>query len=218
VKHSFIPFLFAFLFTGLCLDAQPFAGEIRAFRQQDSLKFPPPGEILFVGSSSFHFWQDVNDYFPGYHIINRGFGGSSLPDLIRYAPDIIYPYHPRQVVIYCGENDLAASDTVTAQTVVSRFRDLFSLVREHLPGIPILFVSLKPSPSRSALMPKMVDANTQIRRFLKHQKKASFLDVYSLMLDSDGKPRSDIFRADLLHMNPAGYAIWKKAIEPHLLK
>src|ERR1700709_1983633 len=98
-------------------EPHPFWNEIQAFKKNDSAHFPPPNEILFVGSSSFNFWKDVQDYFPGYPIINRGFGGSSLPDVIRYADDIIYPYKPKQVVIYCGENDFAGTDSMSAQIV-----------------------------------------------------------------------------------------------------
>ena len=74
--------------------AQPFADEIRAFTKTDSERFPPKNAILFVGSSSFRKWTDVQDYFPGYTIINRGFGGSTLPDVIRYANNIIISYLP----------------------------------------------------------------------------------------------------------------------------
>ena len=81
--------------------AQPFSDEIREFKKQDSIRFPPKNAILFVGSSSFRFWQDVSNYFPGYTIINRGFGGSSLPDVIRYAEDIIVPYPPKPIMTYC---------------------------------------------------------------------------------------------------------------------
>ena len=42
-----------------------------------------------------------------------GFGGSTLVDVIRYSYHVILPYHPKQVVIYCGENDLAYAETVT---------------------------------------------------------------------------------------------------------
>src|ERR1700688_1161761 len=90
--------------------AQPFAGEIQEFKNQDKSNPPPANGILFVGSSSFKKWTDVSSYFPGYTIINRGFGGSSLPDVIRYADDIIIPYHPKQVVVYCGDNDFASND------------------------------------------------------------------------------------------------------------
>ncbi len=212
--------IFSFLCAGLVLtgDAQPFKEDIQNFKKQDSINPPPQNAILFVGSSSFTKWKDVQDYFPGYKIINRGFGGSSLPDVIRYVNDIIIPYHPKQVVIYCGDNDLAASDTVTAETVVSRFKNLFFLIRKKLPNENIAFVSIKPSPSRTRLMPKGEAANKAIKSFLVSQKNTSFIDVYHLMLEENGKPMPSIFLQDSLHMNAKGYAIWKKAIEPHLKK
>src|SRR5437870_5399481 len=104
----------------------PFWNDIQNFKKQDSIHFPLKNAILFICSSSFTKWTDVQDYFPGYTIINRGFGGSTLLDVIRYAYDVILPYQPKQVVIYCGENDLAASDTVSATDVVQRFKTLFA--------------------------------------------------------------------------------------------
>jgi len=200
----------------LTVTAQPFKEDIQNFKKLDSINPPLQHAILFVGSSSFTKWKDVQDYFPGYTIINRGFGGSSLPDVIRYANDIIIPYHPKQVVIYCGDNDLAASDTVTAETVVSRFKNLFFLIRRKLPNENIAFVSIKPSPSRARLMAKGETANNKIKNFLAAQKNTSFIDVYHLMIEKNGKPIPAIFLQDSLHMNEKGYAIWKKAIEPHL--
>ncbi len=197
---------------------QPFWNEIQAFKKQDSMKFPPKNAILFVGSSSFHYWTDVQDYFPGYTIINRGFGGSSLPHVIAYANDIVFPYHPKQVVIYCGENDLNDNDSVTGEVVLRRFTTLFQLIRSKLPDASIAFVSIKPSPSRSRLFPQMIKANELISAFIKKQRKAVFIDVYHSMLNADGTPRKDLFKEDNLHMNKTGYAIWQKAIQPHLLK
>src|SRR6478672_8036417 len=118
-----------------------FWSDIVAFRKSDSATPPPQHAILFVGSSSFTKWTDVSDYFPGYTIINRGFGGSTLVDVIRYAYDVILPYQPKQVVIYCGENDLAASDTVTAADVVRRFKTLYGIIRQNLPNAVVDFVS-----------------------------------------------------------------------------
>jgi len=200
------------------LHAQPFINEIRAFKKQDSVSPPPTGAVLFVGSSSFRIWKDVADYFPEHRILNRGFGGSALPDVIRYEKDIIFPYQPKQVVIYCGENDIASSDTVTADVVLDRFKKLFTDIRSALPGVPVLFVSIKPSPSRWSMKDRMIKANELIRNYLKQQKKTSFVNVWDSMLGPDGKPMPDIFLQDNLHMNPKGYAIWKKSLEPYLLK
>lgn len=203
-------------FTQVQAQQPPFYKDIRNFKTLDSSQFPPKGAVLFIGSSSFTFWKDVQDYFPEHQIINRGFGGSSLPDLIRYADDIIFAYAPRQIVVYCGENDLAASDTVSATTVVQRFTQLFKLIRAKYPKVPVVYIAMKPSPSREKLMQKQDLANWSIAAFLKTQKRTEFVDVYHLMLDKNGKPRSELFVADMLHMNKAGYAIWQAALTPVL--
>ncbi len=195
-----------------------FWSDIQAFKKQDSVSAPPKNAILFIGSSSFTLWLDVQDYFPGHTMINRGFGGSSLTDIIHYAEDIIYPYDPKQIVIYCGENDLAASDTVTGSMVFDRFKELFQLIRSKYNDIPVLYISMKPSPSRRHLFLKMQEGNRLISDFLTNEEKTGFVDVHSKMLDETGEPYSEIFLEDSLHMNPKGYTIWQKAIEPHLLK
>lgn len=213
-------FLFLFL-TYTHVHAQqkpPFYDEIQQFKKIDSAQFPSKNAILFVGSSSFQKWHDVQSYFPSDTIINRGFGGSELTDAIRYANDIIIPYHPRQIVIYSGENDLAYSDSITPEIVLSRFEKLFNIIRSSMPRVPVMYVSIKPSPSRKNLMPKMLVTNTLIKQFLHSKRETVFVDVYHKMLDENGNPMPDIFLDDNLHMNPRGYRIWQKAIEPYLIK
>jgi lysophospholipase L1-like esterase len=211
-----ISFLF-FIITG-SYSQVPFADEITAFKKADGKNFPPKNAILFVGSSSFRKWQDVQEYFPGYTIINRGFGGSSLPDVIHFANDIIFPYHPKQIVLYCGENDFAASDTVSVNTVYNRFLQLFSIIRRQMPVVPIVFVSIKPSPGRKHLFQKFLEANLLIRSFLKKQPYTVYADVYYKMLNPDGTPKKEIFTEDNLHMNNKGYGIWKEVLLPSLIK
>lgn len=204
--------------VGLFAKAQPFANEIAAFKKQDSLSFPGTGKILFVGSSSFTLWKDVQQYFPEYPIINRGFGGSSLTDLIRYAPDVIFPYEPKQIVIYCGENDFAGDTNLYPSQVAQRFFDLFNLIRSRYKKVPIAYISMKPSPSRQHLMARFNVANVMIKNFLKKKRRTAYIDVYKAMLKENGLPKDEIFLADKLHMNAEGYKIWKKIIEPYLLK
>lgn len=199
--------------------AQPYAKEIADFKKQDSLSFPESGQILFVGSSSFTLWKDVQQYFPQHSIINRGFGGSTLLDVTRYEADIIFPYKPKQIVIYCGENDIANDSTVTGAVVFERFKKLYDDIRLNLGKVPIVYVSMKPSPSRWHLREKQSDGNERIRKFLRKKKRhAVFVDVWPGMLGADGKPREELYIADKLHMNAGGYAIWQKLLEPLLLK
>jgi GDSL-like Lipase/Acylhydrolase family len=196
----------------------PFWNEIAEFKHQDSVQRPPSGAILFVGSSSFRKWTNVQSYFPGYTIINRGFGGSTLPDVIRYAGEIIFPYHPKQIVIYCGDNDLASSDSVTATMVFNRFVRLYDLIRSRLKEVDIVYISIKPSPSRMRLMPKMEEANDMIRDFMAKYSHATFVDVYHSMLDSKGQPIDSFFLADKLYMTEKGYRTWQQILLPYLDK
>lgn len=213
--------LLTILIAGSDASAQtrpPFYNDIQSFKKLDSVAPAPSGKILFIGSSSFTYWKDVADYFPGHTIINRGFGGSILEDLLRYQVDIIYPYKPKQIVIYCGENDIASSDTIRVETVVNRFKQLFSDIRRRLPKTRILFVSMKPSPSRWQMQDRMVAANNAIRQFLLTEKRTDYVDVYTPMLKPDGRPFPELFLSDSLHMTPKGYAVWKEKIGPYLIR
>jgi len=194
-----------------------FWNDIQNFKKQDSVSFPPRNAILLIGSSSFTKWTDVQDYFPGYTIVNRGFGGSTLLDEIFYVNDIVFPYQPKQIIIYCGENDLASSDTVTAAMVSDRFKQLFQMIRNKTEA-PIAYISMKPSPSRRHLFTKMREGNQLIKDFLATQKNTAFIDVHQKMLDSTGEPMPEIFLDDSLHMNSKGYTIWKKEMEPYMQK
>lgn len=217
-KYTYIIYLLLFL----CLDVKaqpPFYNDIQHFKKLDNTYLPAKHAILFVGSSSFTKWTDIHDYFPGYPIINRGFGGSSLPDVIRYADDIIFPYEPKQIIIYCGENDLAGTDTTISEEIVfQRFKELFTLIRKHLPQVSIAYVSMKPSPSREKIWPKMMAGNRLIKDYLHRQAYTAFIDVYQDMFNKDGTIMKDIFLQDNLHMNAKGYAIWQKIISPYLIK
>lgn len=210
--------LFLLAFTCSSLLAQPFINEVNYFKKLDSLNAPPANPVLFIGSSSFTNWKDVKEYFPSYNILNRAFGGSSLPHLVMHAEEVIFRYHPKQIVIYCGENDLAASHKITGDTVFHRFKTLHSLIRSRLPKVPILYVSMKPSPSREKYLPEMSRGNNLIKKFVKKNRKTSFVDVYHKMFTIEGKIMEDIFLSDKLHMNKKGYQIWQPAIEPYLLK
>jgi lysophospholipase L1-like esterase len=207
------------LFAFYVVAAQPFAIDIAAFKKQDSISFPTANQILFVGSSSFTNWTDVQSYFPKYKILNRGFGGSSLQDVTRYADKIIYPYQPKQIVIYCGENDIAGDTAVTGKTVFERFKILYNGIRTNLPKVPIAYICMKPSPSRWHLRQQMMDGNKQIETFLKNKKRnGKFINIWNRMLDKTGKPKEEIFLEDKLHMNVKGYAIWQTIIQPCLIK
>lgn len=210
----------AFLWYALSVlgQAPRFQKDIDAFLSADSIQFPSKGQLLFVGSSSFTYWKDIQDYFPGYPILNRGFGGSTLADVIRYADKIILPYQPKQIIIYCGENDIADSIPATPKIVRDRFKTLLKIIRTAMGNVPVAFVSIKPSPSRWKMEKQFLKANRLIKRYLKRDAAAVYVNVHDAMLLPDGAVNPELFIKDNLHMNAKGYAIWQKIIEPILLK
>ncbi|RYY63657.1 MAG: G-D-S-L family lipolytic protein [Chitinophagaceae bacterium] len=196
--------------------APPFWNDILAFKKADSAAKAPGHPILLIGSSSFTRWTDVQAAFPGYPILNRAFGGSTLKDVIRYSYDVVLPYHPKQVLIYCGENDLASADSISAEEVLLRVKTLFAILRTNLPDAQISYVSIKPSPVRGSIQPKVRAANRLIRKFIRRQRNAAFIDIYEAMLDANGNMREELYVGDRLHMKPEGYAIWQRVIAPYL--
>lgn len=218
MKLRNVLFFIVFLYSSLSFAQQkaPFYEEVQAFKKADSLQMPVKNGILFIGSSSFTIWKTLESTYRTYQPINRGFGGSTLANAIYYAEDLIFPYQPRQVVIYSGENDIA--EGYGPDLTFDRFKLLFHLIRKKLPQAYISYISIKPSVSREKFMPQMVYANELIKTFLSTQANTHFIDVYHSMLQPNGKPMTDIFLQDNLHMNTKGYDIWIKTITPYLTK
>ncbi|RZL34466.1 MAG: G-D-S-L family lipolytic protein, partial [Pedobacter sp.] len=184
MKNLKLIFLFVFAFTALqAQEKAPFYNDIQQFKKQDSLEFPPKNAVLLIGSSTFTMWKDVQSYFPKHKIINRGFGGSSLPDVINFVGDVVYPYQPKQVVIYCGENDFMVAGGIEPKTVADRAKNLIQLIRAKYPKVPIAYISIKPSPSRESFVPKMVEANQLIERMLKEFPKTVYINTFNGMLN-----------------------------------
>jgi lysophospholipase L1-like esterase len=190
--------------------------DIQNFKTLDQQSTPPDNAILLIGSSSFTKWKDVSEYFPGKRIINRGFGGSRLTDLNYYSEDLLNPYQPKQIIIYCGENDFADDAKLKADIVVDRFKTFYKKIRKKFPNIEVDFISIKYSPSREKLWPQMKEANKKIAKFMKKEKNAEFIDITEIMNDANGNVRKDLFVEDMLHMTPEGYRLWTKVMNPYM--
>ncbi|UKT62965.1 GDSL-type esterase/lipase family protein [Pedobacter mucosus] len=217
-KHIIIIFLFQIIFISAFAQNKPnFWDDVQAIKKYDQMFKSPINPILFVGSSSIRKWDDLAYIFSEYKALNRGIGGAVINDITFYLNDIVFPYQPRQIVLYVGENDLTG-ETTTADSVLNRTINLYKLIRAKLPTVPIVYISMKPSPSRDKFREKAIAANALIKQYLSTEKNTAFVDVYSLMLTKDGKNRPELFVGDMLHMNASGYAIWQKAVKPYLLK
>jgi lysophospholipase L1-like esterase len=197
-------------------DKPPFWDDIQTIKQYDKIYMPPARPILFIGSSSIRLWVDFTKTFKDYTVLNRGVGGEETNDTDRYLDDIVFPYQPKQLVIYVGENDLLKAPD--GEHVFDAFKKLYQHIRNKLPVTPIVYIAIKPSPSRKQHTAKAIKANQLIQQFLKADKQVVFLDVFKPMLDKNGEMRPELFKEDMLHMNANGYATWNKLLLPYLLK
>ena len=188
--------------------------DIRKFEAADKEKMPPAGAVLFVGSSSIVKWKSLAEDFPGVTTINRGFGGSELGDTTYFADRIVIPYAPKMVVVYAGDNDLAAGKT--PEQVFAAWKGLVENVHAKLPKTRLVFISIKPSIRRWSLVDKIRATNDMVKNYAAADKRQTYVDVFTPMLGSDGMPPKELFVADGLHMTPAGYAIWTKVVGPVL--
>lgn len=181
-----------------------------AFAADDRLRVPQPGGVVFVGSSSIRLWDKLQSQFPGVPVVQRGFGGSRLADCAVHVPELVLPYQPRMVVLYAGDNDLAEGRT--PQQVLESLQAFVAAVHAALPETRVAFVSIKPSPSRAALLPRVRQANDLARSWLATDPRLAYVDVFSAMLDPAGQPRPELFLPDALHLNASGYALWQTAL------
>jgi lysophospholipase L1-like esterase len=190
--------------------------EIAKLVAGDAENPPPQHAVLFAGSSSIRLWTTLGEDFPGVPTINRGFGGSMIADATYYVGRIVVPYHPKLIVMYDGDNDIYEGHA--PGQVVDDFKAFVARVRRDLPDVAIAYVSIKPSVARATLWPQMHAANDGIALWARTQKDVTFVDIAPQMVDAHGKPRSELFREDGLHMRPAGYAIWSDALKPVLAR
>lgn len=194
----------------------PFDNEIRDFKHRDSLSFPKPDGILFIGSSSIRKWDDLEKRFPDKNIIKRGVGGCELSQLVKYyTPYILFPYHPAKIFIYAGENDIAAGEK--ADSVLTNMKALWTMLNSQLPDAKIYFLSIKPSPSRITLLPEMLKANEMIKAYLQDKPNTLYIDVSTpIYKPGTNQPDASLFQQDMLHLNPTGYDKWQAVLQQYV--
>lgn len=195
-----------------------FADDIRAFEKQDQEQHPPEGGTVFVGSSTFTLWgKDLEKTFAKYKAINRGFGGSTLPDVNNYVDRIVTKYKPKRVVLYAGTNDIAELKH-SGEQVCEDMKTFVGKARARQPQLDIYFVSMSMAPSRVQWEAQYDQGNALVRQYCKKDPHLHYIDVVPVMRDKQGKLRKELFGPDQLHMNSDGYKVWVPVLEKALSK
>lgn len=209
----------ALLPAALWAQAQPaeqrWKKELDAFSAADRQQMPPPGGVLFVGSSSIRFWSGLETAFADQPVvIKRGFGGSRLSESADLVHRLVLPYQPRLVVLYAGENDI--HEGASPPELLAHFQRFVQQVQGALPATRVAYMAIKPSPSRTAHVGAMREANLLIQTFVLQHDNLDYIDVHTAMLDNDGRPRPELFVRDQLHLSAEGYGLWRQIVSAHL--
>lgn len=179
---------------------------------------PPRQGIIFVGSSTIYCWAlELNTYFPDLPVWGYGFTGAKTPDILDAIPRLLVPCRPRVVAYYCGDNDLGYPQ-VAPQVAVDGFARFAGALRTALPATRLVYLSIKPSPSRLASWPNVTTANAAIKAYCATDPHLAFVDVATPMLDTHGAMRPELYEKDGLHMVGAGYQLWTAIVRPVLEK
>jgi lysophospholipase L1-like esterase len=186
--------------------------EIVAFEASDRTNPPPKGGILFIGSSTIRLWTSLAEDFNGFHVINRGFGGSEILDAAHYADRIVFPYEPSRIFLRAGGNDIFAGKS--PEEAFQDFTRFVALVHARLPRTEVVFISLCPSIARWSQAEKERALNRQVEGFARHAAGVKYLEIYDLSLGPDGRPRPDLFAPDELHLNALGYRLLADRVRP----
>lgn len=189
-----------------------FEDTIERFRRFDNRNKMPEAPILFVGSSSIVFWETARS-FPEYPVVNRGFGGASLPEVMYYYDDVIKRHNPSMMIVYC---DIDVEAGKTPEFAVDAFKQLIARVEQDFSDIPILILSMKPTLIDDILgrdvRANKLNTNQKLIEYAASKGNVHYVDITSPMI-VDGKLRSDIFIDDGMHLNPLGYTLWDPVLK-----
>lgn len=197
------------LLIGLNALGQPkdrFQKEVNDIVQANAAKPRSDSTIVFTGSSSIRLWEGLQESFPKEKIVNTGFGGSEMSDLLHYKNELILSFNPYKVFIYEGDNDIFNGKK--AKKVLRHHKKLVRTLKRKLPSSQLYLIAAKPSPARWKFKPEYEKFNLLLQQYTLKTEGVEYIDVWSPMLDNGGNPRKDIFIEDKLHMNEEGYEVW----------
>ena len=210
-RFAFLIALCLGTFFGQAQSDLPFAGEVKEIQQRmDTVWDASRPSILFTGSSSIRFWNDVQQRFPENQILNTGFGGSQCSDLANFLDELILDYKPSKVFIYEGDNDIFAKKK--PKEIIGTFTSVLNTLQEQRPDMEIVLISGKPSISRWKYRSRYKRLNKKLKALASERENVAFADVWSIMLNRR-RLKKELFIEDGLHMNSKGYDLWEIALK-----
>jgi hypothetical protein len=224
--------LLALLLLVLSWPAWQLYGEIQKARSEDPLVWEeavstlelksrglylPRQAVVFIGSSSIRLWGTLVDDMSPIPVIQHGFGGSKLNDIVYYAERLVNAYHPRAVVVFAGTNDIDPAASKSPEVLLASYQAFVRKIRSDQPDLPIFYIGITPSPLRWAVWPIAQSTNQLIKNWSETDSSLHFIDTSDALLGSNGEPNPENYVFDGLHLSKSGYGIWREIIRKRLL-
>ena len=176
----------------------------------------PKGAIVLTGSSSFARWRTMEEDLAPLTVVPRGFGGSTMADVLHYVDRLVKPYQPRAVVIYEGDND--TNNGVAPEKIAGQLKQIIAKIHAASPDTRVYILSVKPSLARVSVWDKAQETTEFYKKITASDDRLYHIDVATPFLKADGTVMDDVFVGDGLHLNDKGNAIWAQAIKAVLMK
>jgi lysophospholipase L1-like esterase len=185
-------------------------------RQALALRTPLPGgepprdgcTIWFVGSSTINRWPDLGRAMAPWSVRQRGVNGVHIDEIERRLLNDPPGPPPAAIVNYAGENDIA--DGASAPVATASMMALVDIERRRMPGVPIVVIAQKPSPTRWFMRGAQLEDDRLVAQALAKRPGTAFVPAGAQLL-VDGAP-GPYYREDGIHLDERGYAVWGAAV------
>ena len=207
------------------LDAQPgnraarhFQGDIARMLAREKTNPPPQAGILFIGSSIFRFWTELNQQMAPLPVFNHAFGGSLTQDILDWTDELVLPYKPRIIAYYCGSNDVSTGES--ADAILDRTKQFLKIINEKLPNTYVYYTAIQKAPEKQDRWDVVDAVNREMQRYSKQAKNVGFVDLNPVLFDRQGRVREELFLPDGLHFRPdsSAYLEFSQIMKPILAK
>ena len=193
----------------LSIEDLNFKSEIKKLLKKSKNLSKTENQIIFYGSSTIRLWVNLKKDFPGFNVLNFGFGGALISSLSKNFKAIFKNLNPSVIVLYMGGNDLTQFDS--SEIIISKQLKFIDKIRSNYTNTTIINLSIKPSFERLSKISTIIKINEKMKEESKINKKFIQINFFKNFFENN-KLSKKYFLQDGLHLNQKGYQILQKDI------
>ncbi len=173
------------------------------------------GAIIFLGDSQTALceWREL--FGLDLPILNRGIVADHVGGIQQRLEEIVR-HQPAKIFLLVGVNDLLFGKS--PEEIEPDYRALVTEIRTALPATLLILQTVLPVNNHikntGQSNAKIQALNARIAQIAR-DNNLPFVDIYRLLTDAEGNLAQQ-FTLDGLHLNGAGYQVWKQQVAPYV--